>query len=132
MIKRELIYPKLSYKIVGLLFKVYNELGFGYREKYYQKAFESELEQNNLSFKREVLTPLSYQNKSIGRYYLDFVVEDKIIVELKVANDFYKKHLKQVLDYLKFNNLKLGILANFTREGIKYKRIANSNPKLLA
>jgi GxxExxY protein len=122
---KRIIYPKLSYKIIGLLFKIYNELGYGYQEKHYQKALKMELEQNNLKYRQEVLTPLTYQKKCIGRYFLDFLIEDKIAVELKIADDFYKKHLKQVLDYLKTNNLKLGIVALFTKDGLKYKRILN-------
>jgi len=122
---KDLIYPELSYKVVGLLFKIYNELGYGCQEKHYHRAFKLELEQNNLEYRQEVLTPLTYHERSIGRYFLDFVVEEKIAVELKVANDFYKSHFKQILDYLKNSNLRLGIIAIFTKEGLKYKRILN-------
>lgn len=122
----EIVYPKLSYAIIGLLFRVYNELGYGHQEKHYQRAFKKELEKNKFQYKQEVLSPLIYKDQSIGRYFLDFVIENKIAVELKVANDFYKKHLRQILDYLKTTNLKLGILVIFTKKGLKYKRVANS------
>lgn len=126
MIKtKEIIYPKLSYKIIGLLFKIYNKLGYGYQEKHYQRAFKRELEKNNIQYKQEVLSPLIYEDKGIGRYYLYFVIENKVVVELKIANDIYKRHLKQILDYLKSKGLKLGILAIFTKEGLRYKRVVN-------
>ncbi len=120
-----LIYSDLSYSLVGLVYNVYNSLGFGYQEKYYQRAYASELEKIGLKFKREQKCVINYQGKQIGRYFIDFVVDDKIVIEFKVANDFYLQHTKQVLGYLKATGLKLGILFLFTQNGIKYKRIVN-------
>lgn len=121
----KLFYPKLSYQIIKILFKVYNELGYGYQEKYYQRAVEKEFQYRNISYKKELNSDLSYHSKSIGKYIIDFIIEDRIILELKVANDFYKKHMNQVLGYLKARSLKLGILAIFAKDGLKYKRIVN-------
>ena len=121
----ELIYEDLSYKIIGIIFKVYNKLGYGYQEKYYQRAIAIELNKENLNFIREKEIKLSYQNENIGKYLLDFVIENKIILELKVANFFHPQDMKQILGYLKASELKLGILATITKEGIKYKRIVN-------
>lgn len=121
----KLVYPELSYKIVGVFFTVYNSLGYGYQEKYYQRAISRELERAGLKYKKEQKTVIKYKGKIIGRYFIDFVVEDKIVVEIKIANDFYMRDLNQVLGYLKSLGLKLGILFIFTKAGLKFKRIVN-------
>lgn len=112
----ELIYPDLSYKIVGLLFDIYNELGFGYQEKYYQRALKIKLDCEKIKYKKECLKTIKIDSQIIGRYFIDFVIDDKIVVELKIANDFYKKDISQVLGYLKATKLKLGILVIFTKK----------------
>jgi GxxExxY protein len=66
-----------------------------------------------------------YDGRIIAKYYMDFVIEDKIVVELKIANEFYTKDIKQVLSYLKANNLRLGLLIIFNKDGVHVKRIIN-------
>lgn len=119
----ELIYPELSYRIVGLLYKIYNRLGGGYQEKVYQQALRNELLLNELHFLEQVRTDINYGRKTIGRYYLDFIVDHKIVLELKVAPRFYAKDIMQVLNYLRSSGLELGILASLNRNNIFYKRI---------
>ena len=74
----ELIYPELSYKLMGILFKVHRKLGNVYQEKYYQRAIEVELKNNNLPYKKEVSVNLAYDQNNIGKYFLDFVIDNKI------------------------------------------------------
>ena len=69
--------------------------------------------------------PLRYSGKIIGRKVLDFVIDDKIVVEIKKGDRFSKSHIDQVLEYLKTNNLKLAILINFGNSGVTFKRIVN-------
>ena len=121
----KLLYSDLSYLINGVVFETYNELGFGYQEKYYYRAIKNRLVEKGLKVQEQLVAPLVSAGKSIGRYYLDFLIDNKIVLELKVANQVYPKHLKQVLGYLKANNLKLGILAVFTKDGVIIKRIIN-------
>ena len=123
----ELIHPKLSYKIVGILFEVYNALGGGYQEKYYQRALEKEFKEKGVNYKAQLPVRLKYKGDDLGIYYLDFLVEGKIILEIKVAPKFYPKDIKQVLGYLKAKNLELGLLACFSRNGLLYKRILKGN-----
>jgi GxxExxY protein len=123
--KEEFPYKNLSYKLIGLAYKVYNELGYGYQEKYIQRAYERELQSESLKYLKEVAYSIDYFDKNIGRYFMDFVVEDIIVVEFKVANNFYSRYLKQVLGYLRKSGLKLGLLIIFTDDGVKIKRIAN-------
>lgn len=121
----KVIYPKLSYDVIGALFEVYNELGYGHREKIYQKALADELCRREIKFKKELHFPVKYKDLVISRYYLDFLIEGKIVLELKVAEDFYQKDINQILSYIKFNNFRLGILAIFSKDGLRYRRILN-------
>lgn len=121
----EIVEKDLSYKIVGILFEVHNELGPKYQEKYYQRAVEKMLQKSGLIYKREVLVDLYFQGEKIGKYFLDFVIENKIVLELKTEPYFTKEHYKQVRSYLQSANLELGILANFRSKSLVYKRILN-------
>lgn len=121
----EIIYKELSYEVIGAMYEAYNNLGFGYREKVFHRAFAKELDVKHLKYKQEVPLKIVYKGELIGKYYLDFLIENKIIIEIKVAKDFYTKDIKQVLSYLKASNLKLGILIIITKEGIKYRRVVN-------
>jgi GxxExxY protein len=123
---QELIYPELSYKLVGLAYTVYNELGHGHLEKVYQKAYAKELKDAEITFKEQVSYKVIYKDEVIGNNYLDFLIDDIIIIELK-RDDFYsKKYIDQVSKYLKVSELKLGLLINFTSSGVRCKRIVNS------
>jgi len=123
--RKDLIYPELSYTVIGVLFEVYNNLGPGHKEKYYQKAMAVSLKETGLSFKEQVYPPVIFKERNIGEYYLDFLIENKIVLEIKSGEKFLKQNISQIYSYLKIENLKLGILANFTKEGLKFKRIVN-------
>ncbi len=127
-IKRDdLLFPELSYKIVGSAFDVHNNLGSGHYEKYYQKALAESFSKNQLKFKEQTYFPLKFNNKIIGKNFIDFLVEDKVIVEIKKDSRFAKSHIDQVLEYLKLTNLQLAILINFGSENVSFKRIINLN-----
>ena len=121
----DLVYPELSYKVVGILFSVFNEVGYGYQEKYYQRAIAQALQESGIKFKEQVSAPLEFRGKIIGRYFVDFLIDDKIVLEIKRGDRFLKTNIDQVYAYLKRFNLKLGILINFTKSGLKFKRIVN-------
>jgi GxxExxY protein len=121
----KVIYKELSFAIVGILYEVYNELGYGYQEKYYEKAIAKSLERQNIKFKRQAPFKIEFKGAVIGRNYLDFLVEDKIVLEIKKGNYFPKKNIEQVKQYLKLTKLKLAILANFTSKDLKFIRILN-------
>mgnify|MGYP001580976277 FL=1 len=125
----KLVLPKLSFKIMGILFRVHNELGPSLLEKYYQRAIEQELKKNKLKFKREIPIKLFYEGKSIGGYFLDFTIEDLIILEIKAQQFYSPKFFKQALSYLKQTNLPLAIIANFRRTKVRFKRVINPNFK---
>ena len=126
----ELIHPELSYKIVGILFKVYNQLGGGYQEKYYQQAIKRELFCSQIPFLEQVRADLNYNGRLIGRYYLDFIIDHKIVLEIKAVPAFSTKEIMQVLNYLKQTDLQLGILASLNRNNLFYKRILRGKTPL--
>jgi len=126
----KIIYPELSYKIIGIAFKVFNALQYGHQEKYYQRAFELELNKEGIKYEKEKEVALNYNGSKIGKYYLDFLIENKIVVELKVLANFKYKNIRQVLEYLEEANKKLSILIYFTKEGVRYRRIINPKIKL--
>jgi GxxExxY protein len=121
----DIYYKELSYKIVGILFKVSNELGGDYHEKYYQRAIEVLLKKENLHFKREFPVNIEIESSKIGHHFLDFLIDDKVILETKKGDRVIMSHIKQVLMYLKTMNLQLGLLAYFGHNGVQIKRIVN-------
>jgi GxxExxY protein len=123
--RKDLVYPELSYLIVGCAYDVFNKLAAGHHEKYYQRAFAVAFETKQIPFKEQVYFPLKFQEKIIGKTFFDFLVFDKIIVEIKKDNHFSKSHIEQVNSYLKISGLKLLLLFNFTAKGVVYKRLVN-------
>ena len=124
----DLIYKDLSYEIINVAYCVYNELSGGYQEKYYQRAVALELDRRQINYKEQLKINLTYNGKSIGCYYLDFLIYDKIVLELKVGECLYHRDIKQVLAYLKAKKIKLGIILLFSRnQGVKFKRIINNH-----
>lgn len=122
----KIIYKELSYKIIGVLFDTFKSLGSNYQEKYCQRAVEKFLIKHKISYKREFPVEIIIENENIGRHFLDFLIDNIIVLEIKKGNKFNMSDIKQVLMYLKTTGLKLGIVAYFGSEGVKYKRIINA------
>ena len=116
-------YHDLTYKIREVLFNVKKELGGGHKEIVYQRAIEIELEKSNLKFSREVQIPINYKNKKVGIYIPDFVIENKIIVELKALSFVGSTEKKQVWSYLKGSRYKLALLVNYGPKELTVERI---------
>ncbi len=121
----DLIYPDLSYKIIGSLFEVFNELGYSYRETYYQRAIAKLFGKLGIKFQEQVNFPIKFKQEIIGRGICDFLIENKIILEIKRGDRFSIQDIQQLFGYLKARSLKLGILARFSSRGLKFKRILN-------
>ncbi len=120
---KEIIHKDLSYNIVGVLFEVFRGLGGGFQEKYYQKALKRTFIEKGIPFLEQVRVDLNYKGKFLGRYYLDFIIDNKVVLEIKAKYAITRTDIIQVLNYLKQSNLELGIISNFTRDGVKIKRI---------
>jgi GxxExxY protein len=125
-ISKQLVYPELSYKIVGVLFQVHTRLGGEFEEKYYQRAVERLFLKDKIPYRRELAADINFEGERIGKYFLDFLIDNKIVLELKAVPKLLPVHFRQVKSYLIAKNLRLGILANFRGELLVYKRILNS------
>ncbi len=118
-IKNKIIYPDLSYKITGILFQIHKELGRFCKERQYSDIFETNLIKHGIMYEKEKL--LNPYNKA------DFIIENKIVVELKVVPFITKNDYYQIMRYLKSAGLKLGLLVNLRSRYLKPKRILNSD-----
>lgn len=121
----DLVYPDLSYEIIGCAYQVWDELGWGHLEKVYQRALAIAFKSKNIGYKEQIHYPLKFKNELVGKGILDFLVNEKIVVEIKKDDLYSKAHIEQVLNYLKLTQCQLGILINFTKDGVKFKRIVN-------
>ena len=123
--KKNIIYADEVYEIIGIMYEVWDKVGFGHKENFYQNAVKEIFKKKKKKFKEQLRLKVKMGEKELGEYILDFLYEDKIVVELKQGNNFSKRNINQVYAYLRATNLKLGLLINFTREGVKFKRIVN-------
>ncbi len=100
---KDILFPELSYQIMGCAFEVYNTLGAGLLEKQYQKALALEFKQKGISFTEQAYYPVEYKGTNIGKGYMDFLVDEKIVVELKRGDNFSRNHIQQVISYLNYS-----------------------------
>lgn len=120
----ELVYKEEAYTIIGACMEVHKELGPGFLEAVYQEALAREFKTRNIPFEKEKQLMIGYKGKPLGKTYAaDFICYDKIIVELKAIRDLLPEHNAQVFNYLKATSMKLGILVNFAKPSLEYKRV---------
>jgi len=120
----EIIYKEESFKIIGICMEVHNNLGKGFLEIVYKDALEYEFNKNELSFEREKEYSVRYKDIILPhRFYADFVVFDKIILEVKGMTGIADEHVAQTLNYLKVSGCKLGLIVNFGELSLQYKRV---------
>src|SRR5258705_13683820 len=128
MILKNMTENDISFKIRGAIFKVYNNLGPGLFESVYESALYYELTKINLKVERQIEVTIPYEEIILDvAFKIDLLVEDKVIIELKSVEDLAPIHYKQITNYLKLTNKKLGLLVNFNTVNIleDIKRIAN-------
>jgi len=121
----DFIYKELSYKIMEAVFEVHNILGPGYPEDKYEKALCREFRDRGIRYEIQKSVKVIYKGEDLGDFRLDLIVEDKIILELKAVSELNEVFEAQVYSYLKATGLKLGILINFGKKKVEYKRIVN-------
>jgi GxxExxY protein len=115
----------ITYKINGCAMKVHNTLGNGFQEVIYQRCLAIELTKANLQFGREVEQDIYYDDTKVGTRRADFVVEDKIIVELKAVIRLEDVHLAQAKNYIVAYNFPIGLLINFGATSLEFKKLFN-------
>ena len=106
--------------------KVHSTLGNGFQEVIYQRALAIELGKQGLSFQRELEIPIYYAREEIGTRRVDFLVEEKVMVELKAIVIFDDVHLAQAINYLEAYRLEIGLLLNFGAKSLQFRRLINS------
>ncbi len=126
---KEEIKDDLTYKIIGCAMKVHSTLGNGFQEIIYQRALAIEMNKQGISFKRELEMLLYYEEEHIGTRRVDFLVEDKVMVELKALIKMEDVHLAQGLNYLVAYNVDLGLLLNFGAQSLEVKRLRHPKNK---
>lgn len=122
----KLIYPELSYSIQGAFYAVYNKLRYlDLSEAGWERALILALQARGHQAKQQVEYELRYKGRRIGRFFVDIVVDGKILLELKATNKLLLIHVGQVITYLRATALQLGILVNFAGSNLEYRRIPN-------
>lgn len=116
------LYKDLTYKVIGSLYAVHNELGSVHKENIYHKAIALEFKERNINFEEEKSIPVNYKGKTIGFYRPDFIIEDKVILEIKAVPMITKSMMDQIYYYVKGTRYKLVLLANFGIKRLIVKR----------
>ena len=121
----EIIYKDESYRIMGACFEVYKEMGCGFVEPVYQECLEMEFTLQGLIFKPQAELALSYKGRPLKqKYNPDFILFDKIVLEIKAVKELADEHRAQVHNYLKATGFRLGLLVNFGHyPKVEYERI---------
>ena len=121
-----LIYPELSNRLLGLALQLHNEMGCGFREKVYQDAFEVLLKENKIPYEREKHIDLMFHWVKLEHdFYYDFLIDNKIGVELKAVSEIIGEYEAQIINYLHVSNHKLGLLLNYGTTSLEYKWYPN-------
>ena len=116
---------EVTEKVIGAFYEVYNVLGVGFLEKVYQNALVVLLRKNGINVKQQSPLKEMFREETVGEYFADILVEDKIIVELKACDSLLDIHKAQVINYLKATDKKLGLLLNFGKRSFEHKRLVN-------
>ncbi len=121
-----LIYPTESKRILGIAMQLHREMGCGFKEKVYQDAFEVLLKENNIEYEREKHIDLVFHGVKLEHdFFYDFLIEDKIGVELKAVSEITGEFESQIINYLHVSNYKLGLLLNFGATSLEYRWYPN-------
>ena len=115
-------HEEITRQIIGCAYKVFNVLGFGFLESVYKKAMVIELSKSNLKVEEEKPLKVYYEGQIVGEFYVDLLVEDEIVVELKSIEHVAKAHEVQVVNYLNGLEKDMGLLINFGAGGVEVKR----------
>ena len=118
-----IVYRELSYKIIELALEVHNELGCGFLEKVYENALMVLFERENIPARQQAAADVYFQERVIGQYFADILVDNKMILELKTVESITNVHKAQVMNYLRATSLRLGLILNFAKPRLVYQRI---------
>ena len=120
-----MLYEDLTGKILEGCFEVSKELGIGFIESVYEKAFVVALEQKGLKVKRQVPLNVHFRSVVVGEFFVDVLVENKVLIELKAVKFFVGEHFAQTINYLKATGIEVGLIVNFGNPKLEYRRFNN-------
>lgn len=118
-----LVHEELTREIIGAAFEVHKILGYGFLERVYQKAMQTELINRGLRVEIEHPIKVAYKKVIVGDYFADLLVEESVVVELKIALNYNQQDEPQLLNELKATGIKVGLLINFGRTKVEFKRL---------
>jgi GxxExxY protein len=114
----------LTFRIIGAAMAVHNRFGSGYKEEVYEKALEVELNHSGVPVVSEFPVPVEYEGEQVAVFYLDLLVDDRVVVEVKaLSHQLTDDELAQVINYLKASQTPVGLLFNFGRRRLEYRRV---------
>jgi GxxExxY protein len=119
---------RLSHRLVGVFYEVYNELGYGFLESVYDESFAIALAESAIAYRRQPSIPVLFRAIPVGFFKADFIIEEKLVVELKSAQTIDKAHVSQLLNYLRASKLEVGYVLNFGPKA-RFQRLAFSNAR---
>jgi GxxExxY protein len=126
MIKEEYKYSDITAKIIGCAMKVHQKMRNGYQELIYHRCLTIEFKKDQLVFQDEIELPIFYEDIEVGKRRVDFLIGNKVVLEIKAVSELNDAHLAQALNYLEGLNLEIGLLINFGSKSLEIKRIINN------
>ena len=123
MTTKQYLYKDITNKIISIAIQIHKAIGPGFKEKYYQRALYLEFKAARISFEREIKAILKYKKAVIGYHQMDFVINKKVVVEIKSTKGLTDIDIAQVRSYLKVSGYKLGLLLNFGTKKLEIKRV---------
>lgn len=124
--KGALVHGALTGRIIGAAMEVHRQLGPGFLEGVYEEALACEFELQNISFEKQKEIPVLYKNKQVKQFICDFLIDKKVVVEIKAIKEIGEIEKLQVINYLKAGSFQVGLLLNFGRKSLEYKRLINT------
>jgi GxxExxY protein len=123
MTEQKFKHKEITEQILNAAFEVHNILGCGFLEKVYENALIYELRQRGLKVETQKEIEVVYKKVKVGTYIADLIVENKVIVELKAVEEIINVHQAQILNYLKSSGYEVGLILNFAKTRLEYKRL---------
>jgi len=123
-----MLYEEITSEIIRIFYHTYNQLGYGFLEKVYENVISIELSSQGFNIKRQEPISVYYKGEKVGDFFADIIVNDKIRIELKAAEDIVPAHRNQTVNYLKATRIEVGLLLNFG-EKPKFERFIFTNDK---
>jgi GxxExxY protein len=125
ILEHNFLFGDLTKKIIEIAIKVHKKLGPGFIEAIYEKAMTIELKKSGINFTKQSEINVNYEGSLLGRQRVDFMIEDKLILELKAVSELNFIHRAQMISYLKTADKKVGLLLNFSKSVLEIKRVMN-------